>query len=106
MPKDFSIITDMISGGALLLFTGADAALDQGTIFELLSKFGVVAVLWFWLKDLKSQLKGQLQEFRNEASEIRGHYDKILDDKSKDFLDYKDRIDKLMQEIIEQQNKS
>ena len=47
MPKDFSIITDIASAGALLLFTGADAALDQSTIFELLSKFGVVAVLWF-----------------------------------------------------------
>lgn len=106
MPKDFSIITDLMTGAGLLLFTGADAAFDQGTVFELLSKFGVVAVLWFWLKDLKSQLKGQLSEFREEASQIRGHYDKILEDKSKDFLDYKDRIDKLMQEIIEQQNKS
>lgn len=105
MPKDFSIITDIATAAGLLLFTGADAALDQGTIFELLSKFGVVAVLWFWLKDLKSQLKGQIKEFRDEAGEIRSHYDKILEDKSKDFIDYKDRIDKLLQEFIENKNK-
>jgi hypothetical protein len=103
MAKDLTIITDLMTMGGLLLFTGADAALDQGTIFELLSKFGVVAVLWYWLKDLKTQLKNQLQEFRNEAGEIRTHYDKMLEDKTKDFNTYQDRTDKLMQEILDKQ---
>lgn len=100
MPKDISMITDIGTAVGLLLFTGAEAAFDQSTILELLSKFGVIAVLWYWLKDLKSQLQNQLTEFRGEAKEIRNHYDKILEDKSDDFKDYKDRIDKLLSEIM------
>lgn len=96
MPKDISIITDLITVGGLLLFTGTDAILQDSTVFELLSKFGVIAVLWYWLKDLKKQLNIQISEFRQETQEIRFHYDKILSDKSIDFKDYQDRIDKLI----------
>lgn len=103
MPKDFSIITDIASAGALLLFTGADAALDQSTIFELLSKFGVVAVLWFWLKDMKAQLKGQLKEFKEETKDQREHYDKLLLNKEQEFNDYKNRMDRLLDEFIDKQ---
>lgn len=102
MPNN--ILPDAIAAGALLLFTGAEVAIEQSTIFEILSKFGVVAVLWYWLRDLKAQLKEQISEFRDESKEIRGHYDKILEDKSRDFIDYKDRIDKLMGEIMNKEN--
>ena len=100
MAKDLTIITDIGTAVGLLLFTGADAALDQSTIFELLSKFGVIAVLWYWLKDLKNQLKTQLQEFRGEAKEIRSHYDTILENQEEEFKDYKDRIDNLLAQIM------
>lgn len=106
MPKDFSIIPDLITVTGLFLFTGTDALLQDSTVFELLSKFGVVAVLWYWLKDLKKQLNVQIGEFRGEAEEIRKHYDKILDSKSADFKDYQDRIDKLISRFIDEDNNS
>jgi hypothetical protein len=91
--------------GGLLLFTGTEALLDNSSsIIELLSKFGVIAVLWYWLKDLKDQLKSQLTEFRGEAKEIREHYDKILESKSNDFKDYQDRIDKIIKEFLDENN--
>jgi hypothetical protein len=71
--------------------------LTESTIFEILSKFGVVAVLWYWLKDLKNQLKEQLGEFRDETKEIRTHYDKLMQDRKEDF-------DKLMNEILKDKN--
>ena len=53
-------LTDGIFGVGILFLTGTDAFLTESTIFEILSKFGVVAVLWYWLRDLKAQLKEQL----------------------------------------------
>jgi hypothetical protein len=63
-------LTDGLFGIGMLLLTGTDAFLNESTIFEILSKFGVIAVLWYWLKDLKEQLKEQLGEFRDETKEI------------------------------------
>lgn len=97
-------IIDVGTVATVLLFTGAEVALSESTIFEILSKFGVVAVLWYWLRDLKTQLKVQLTEFREESSEVRKHYDKILEDKSKDYSDYKDRIDNLLSEVMNKDN--
>ena len=45
-------LTDGLFGIGMLLLTGTDAFLNESTIFEILSKFGVIAVLWYWLKDL------------------------------------------------------
>jgi hypothetical protein len=94
MPQE---ITDALFGVGILFLTGTDAFLTESTIFEILSKFGVVAVLWYWLKDLKNQLKEQLGEFRDETKEIRTHYDKLMQDRKEDF-------DKLMNEILKDKN--
>jgi len=40
-------LTDVFAGAGLLLFQAAEIPLDS-TIFEIVSKLGVVAVLWFW----------------------------------------------------------
>ena len=90
-------LTDGLFGIGMLLLTGTDAFLNESTIFEILSKFGVIAVLWYWLKDLKEQLKQQLGEFRDETKEIRTHYDKLMQDRKEDF-------DKLMNEILKDKN--
>lgn len=92
-------MTDGLLCTGLLLFTGSEM-ITESTIFEILSKFGVVAVLWYWLRDLKAQLKSQLSEFKDESKNIREHYDKILQDKTADFTDYKDRIDKVLDEFL------
>ena len=85
-------LTDLLAGGGLFLFTGVDIASTESTILELVSKLGVIAVLWYWLRDLKSQMKEQLTTFDKETNEIRNHYDKIIVDKTTEFIDYKDRI--------------
>ena len=94
MPQE---LTDGLFGIGMLFLTGTDAFLNESTIFEILSKFGVIAVLWYWLRDLKAQLKEQLGEFRDETKEIRTHYDKLMQDRKDDF-------DKLMNEILKDKN--
>jgi hypothetical protein len=97
-------ITDGLFCSGLLFLTGTDVIMTESTIFEILSKFGVVAVLWYWLRDLKSQLKNQLTEFRDETKEIREHYDRLMVDKTYDLKDHKDRIDKLLNETMNKEN--
>jgi len=86
-----SNLIDGLFAGGLLLFTGADVAFDS-SILEIISKIGVVAVLWFWLRDLKAQMKAQLTTFDKETNEIREHYDKIISDKNTEFHEYRDRM--------------
>jgi hypothetical protein len=75
-------ISDLAVGSVFLFFTGMEAiSLDAS--MELLSKIGVIAVLWFWLKDMRKQM----QELRGEHKEQI----KMLNDI---FEDYKNRIDK------------
>lgn len=85
-------LTDLLAGGCLFLFTGVEIASTESTIIELVSKLGVIAVLWYWLRDLKAQMKDQLTMFDKETNEIRVHYDKIIADKNTEFTDYKDRM--------------
>jgi hypothetical protein len=91
-----SIIDGLFAGG-LLLFTGADVAFES-SILEVISKVGVIAVLWFWLKDLKSQMKAQLTTFDKETDEMRKHYDKIIEDKNKEFHEYRERMSQQIKE--------
>ena len=84
-------IVDGIFAGGLLLFTGTEVAFES-SVLEVISKVGVIAVLWFWLRDLKSQMKAQLTTFDKETNEIRAHYDKIIEDKNKEFHEYRDRM--------------
>lgn len=98
IPNTGNNFGDIAAGVLMLAFTGTEMLGGEMAIIEIISKFGVVAVLWFWLRDLKRQLKDQLLTFDKETNEIRNHYDKILEDKNKEFIDYKDRMDSQLSE--------
>ena len=100
--NDYHNAVDLIAGTGLFLFTGAEVAVSESTIFEILSKFGVIAVLWFWLKDLKKQMKDQLNIFDKETNELKTQYEKILLDKNEEFKDYKERMEKLLNQKVEE----
>lgn len=67
---DKSVIPDMLALSGLFLFTGAEVSVE-GAIFEIISKFGVVAVLWFWLREMKEQMKEQSKDFYSETEKLR-----------------------------------
>jgi hypothetical protein len=67
---DKSVIPDMMALSGLFLFTGAEVSVE-GAIFEIISKFGVVAVLWFWLREMKEQMKEQSKDFYSETEKLR-----------------------------------
>ena len=67
---DKSVIPDIMALSGLLLFTGAELSIESA-IFEIISKFGVVAVLWFWLKEMKAQMKEQSKDFYQETEKLR-----------------------------------
>jgi hypothetical protein len=67
---DKSVIPDFMALSGLFLFTGAEVSVD-GAIFEIISKFGVVAVLWFWLREMKEQMKEQSKDFYSETEKLR-----------------------------------
>ena len=67
---DKSVIPDIMALSGLLLFTGAELSIESA-IFEIISKFGVVAVLWFWLREMKDQMKEQSKDFYEETEKLR-----------------------------------
>jgi hypothetical protein len=67
---DKSVIPDVLALSGLFLFTGAEVSVE-GAIFEIISKFGVVAVLWFWLREMKEQMKEQSKDFYSETEKLR-----------------------------------
>jgi hypothetical protein len=67
---DKSVIPDFMALSGLFLFTGAEVTVE-GAIFEIISKFGVVAVLWFWLREMKEQMKEQSKDFYSETEKLR-----------------------------------
>jgi hypothetical protein len=67
------------------LFTGAEIGIET-EIFKIISNFGVIAVLWFWLKDMRKQMNDLRDEHKEQV--------KTLNDIHQD---YKDRIDKHIQ---------
>ena len=77
-----SNITDLAVGSVFLLFTGADLGIENN-ILEIISKFGVIAVLWFWLKDMRRQMKELREEHKEQVKTLNDMYE-----------DYKNRIDK------------
>jgi hypothetical protein len=86
-------IIDLTAGTALMLFTGAEVGLES-TVFDLISKFGVVAVLWFWLRDMKIQMKEQLTTFSTETEKLRVEHDKNIKEISEIHKDFRDRMEK------------
>ena len=85
-------IVDITAGTALLLFTGADTL--DGMIFDMISKFGVVAVLWFWLRDMKIQMDKQLTTFSTETEKLRIEHEKNVNQVSEIHKDFRDRMER------------
>jgi hypothetical protein len=77
-----SNITDATIGTVLFLFTGAELGIEN-EILKIISNFGVVAVLWFWLTDLRKQMKELREENKEQFKILNSVYE-----------DYKKRIDK------------
>jgi hypothetical protein len=88
---------DAIAGGSFLLLTGTEV-MASDTIIELISKFGVIAVLWFWLKDMKDQVKALTKIYEKENNEAREHSEKMLTSIKEEYKDYKDRSDKQLEQ--------
>lgn len=86
---DFTSV-DAGVGTGLFLFTGAGAiGGDMSMAVELISKFGVVAVLWFWVLDMRKRvseqntlfqerLKQVIDAFEQDTKQTREDYERIL----------------------------
>lgn len=90
---DNNSLIDISAAAGLFLFTGAEVGIES-TVFEVISKFGVVAVLWFWLRDMKIQMKDQLTTFSTETEKLRVDHDKNLKEVSEIHKDFRDRMEK------------
>lgn len=75
-------ITDITVGMGLFLFTGAEIGIEN-EILKIISNFGVIAVLWFWLKDMRRQMKELRDEHKQQIKTINDIHE-----------DYKNRMDK------------
>jgi hypothetical protein len=90
---DNNSIIDIAAGAGLFLFTGAEVGLSDSA-FEIISKLGVIAVLWFWLRDMKMQMKDQLTTFSTETEKLRVEHQSNLKDISDIHKDFRDRMEK------------
>jgi hypothetical protein len=88
---DKSIIVDVAAFSGLFLFTGAEVAIES-TIFEIISKFGVVAVLWFWLKEMKEQMKVQSKDFYQETEKLRQEHKNTMHEFQEIHKEHKDLL--------------
>lgn len=86
-------LIDASAGAGLLLFTGAEISSTSG-IMEIISNFGVIAVLWFWLQSMKSQMAEQLKTYEKHTMDLRKEHKEQIKLLSEIHDDYKDRIDK------------
>lgn len=71
-------MVDVVSGAALLLFTGG--IISEVEIIKIISSFGVPAVLYFWLRDTKEQMKDLNATFLKEQQNIRDDHHKHLEE--------------------------
>ena len=104
---DKSIIVDLAAFSGLFLFTGAEVAIES-TIFEIISKFGVVAVLWFWLKEMKEQMKNQVKGFNEETEKLRNEHKNTMHEISEIHKEHKESLTeqlKVKDDIIKQLQK-
>jgi hypothetical protein len=90
---DNNSLIDISAAAGLFLFTGAEVGIES-TVFEVISKFGVVAVLWFWLRDMKIQMKEQLTTFSTETEKLRVEHQGNLKEVSEIHKDFRDRMEK------------
>jgi hypothetical protein len=103
-------IVDGLVGGSFLLLTGTEVALDPGSMLEVLSKFGMIGILWFWLKDMRKQIDQQtikfeerqdkmLKVFEDETKSLKENHEKIVD---KINMDHATRVASLETMLREQ----
>lgn len=95
-------IADIGAAAGLFLFTGVETMGAESIIFEIISKFGVVAVLWFWLRDMKQQMKEMLATFDKETTEIRQDHKAHIEQINTQYNAYKDSIDRQLQHANDQ----
>jgi hypothetical protein len=93
---DKSIIPDIMALSGLFLFTGAEISIEN-TIFEIISKFGVVAVLWYWLQNMKGQIKEQMTHFSGETELLRKEHKETLTE----FQDVHNKHNELIKQQLE-----
>jgi hypothetical protein len=93
---DKTLIPDVLALSGLFLFTGAEVGIEN-TILEIISKFGVVAVLWYWLQNMKTQIKEQMTHFSVETELLRKEHKETLTDFHEIHKEHKD----LMKQQIE-----
>ena len=104
---DKSIVVDIAAFSGLFLFTGAEVAIES-TIFEIISKFGVVAVLWFWLKEMKEQMKDQVKGFNEETEKLRNEHKNTMHEISEIHKEHKESLNEQLRvkdDIIKQLQK-
>jgi len=93
---DKSVIPDFMALGGLFLFTGAEVSVE-GAIFEIISKFGVVAVLWFWLKEMKEQMKEQSKDFYAETEKLRTEHKNTMHEFQEIHKEHKELLTKQLE---------
>jgi len=93
---DKSVIPDVAALSGLLLFTGAEVSIESA-IFEIISKFGVVAVLWFWLKEMKEQMKEQSKDFYAETEKLRNEHKNTMHEFQEIHKEHKELLTKQLE---------
>jgi hypothetical protein len=88
---DKTLIPDVLALSGLFLFTGAEVGVENA-ILEIISKFGVVAVLWFWLQNMKTQIKEQMTHFSVETELLRKEHKETLTDFQEVHKEHKDLL--------------
>lgn len=86
---------ESLASFTFLALNSLDIANSQ-LLIEVLTKLGVVGILWLWLKDTKKQNKELREEFNKEHEQTRKHYDQILIEKDKTLKEHKELIEKLL----------
>jgi hypothetical protein len=89
-------IIDLGVGFCFLLFTGTENINLDNYMLDIISKLGVIAVLWFWLREMRTQMRHMYKNFELETKQIREDHEK----QTQRLLDLQkennDRIDKIV----------
>jgi hypothetical protein len=104
-----SSIIDLVAAPTLLLFTGADVLMGDLNVLDIISKFGVVAVIWYMYQETKKQAAKQellfdkklteiAQVFDKESIEIRGQYEKMSNTITDQYKQHTERMETLLKE--------
>jgi hypothetical protein len=84
-------ITDIIAGAGLFLFTSTDIVTSNG--FEIapinaIMQVGVVAVLWFWLRDNKLLFQKQTDKCEEQYEDLKKTFEKEVDEQRRHYNEW------------------